>query len=29
MNEYTGEDWLTKKSSAEIEEIKAQEKKEL
>ncbi len=29
MNEYEGGDWLTKKQSAKVEEIKAQEKKEL
>jgi hypothetical protein len=29
MNEYEGGDWLTKKQSAKVEEIKAKEKKEL
>lgn len=29
MNEYAGGDWLNKKQSAKIEEVKAREKKEL
>lgn len=29
MNEFAGGDWLTKKQSAEVDEIKAKEKKEL